>query len=76
MSINGIVARGAGHAGHDECRKPSETSGHELGLTNRPRPGNDADDDGKTGDSANHTSDQNVRFLLHLCYCYANHFFH
>lgn len=76
MSITGTVARGAGHAGRDECGKSSGTSRPKPGLTNMPSPGNDADDDGKTGDSANHTSDENVRILIHLCYCYANHFLH
>ena len=73
ISITGTVARGVCD---DEYEKPSGTSKHKPGLMYRPSPGIDADGDGKAGDCANPTSDQNVRVLLPLCYCYANHFFH
>ena len=73
ISITGTVAIGAGH---DEYETTSGTRRQKPGLMNRPSPGKDVDGDGKAGDCDNPTSDQNVRVLLHLCYCYANHFFH
>ena len=66
----GIVARGAGY---DEFENTSGTSRQKPGHVNRPSLGKDAGSDGKAGDCANHTSDQSVRVILQLCYCYANH---
>ena len=41
---------------------------------NRPSLGKDADGDGKAGACASHTSEQSVRVISQLCYCYANLF--